>query len=66
MPDEIDFYPSIKTLLAVIGKSLFWGLVAGTTCFVVIFILGFFIEGIGGQFGPFGGFLVGIISLLLY
>ena len=61
MPDEIDFYPSTKTLLAVIGKSLFWGWVAGATCFVVIFILSFFIEAIGGNLGPLGGLIGGII-----
>ncbi len=45
------------TLQAIIGKSLFWGLVAGATCFVVIFILSFFY---GGNLGPFGGILGGI------
>ena len=45
------------TLQEMIGKSLFWGLVAGATCFVAIFISSFYY---GGNLGPFGGILGGI------
>ena len=55
MPDEIDIYPSIKTLLAIIGKSLFWGFLIAVAFFVGVIILSFFYP---GQFGPVGAALL--------
>ena len=45
MPDEFDIYPSIKTLLAIIGKSLFWGFLIAVAFFLGVIILSFFIRG---------------------